>query len=128
MQHTCVLCGVQYDAPAHLRGYQGLCPDHNHKDTLREWDRIESARKRLLDGAPDTLTLAEWLAIIASYRGQCAICEMSPLNVCAIWIPAAGLVASNVVPLCRICHHFKESSFLSAMDRVSTQLAAATLV
>ena len=118
----CVLCGVTYTAPAHLKGYQGLCEQHYNRDVLREWDRLESARKRLAEGVPNTLTLSEWLAIVTSYRGQCALCEMAPLNVCAIWIPAAGLVAGNTVPLCRICHFFKEHSFISAIDRVSAQL------
>jgi hypothetical protein len=120
---TCILCGAIYTAPASLKSYQGLCSDHWSEDTLREIDRIESARKYLQPGMPDILTLAEWLAIVASYCGQCALCEINPSEVCAIWVPVDGLVAGNVVPLCKICHHFKENSFLSAMERVRKQLA-----
>ena len=121
---TCVLCGVQYDAPVHLRGYQGLCPSCWSKDTLREWDRLESAHKRLLPGAPDALTLAEWLAIVARWRGLCALCEINQFGVLAIWFPVDGLVAGNVAPLCRACEHHRQNSFSLAIDRVSAQLDA----
>lgn len=119
---TCVLCGVQYEALA-IAGYTGLCPDHWTRDTLREWDRINSARKHLLPGAPDTLTLAEWLAVVTSWAGCCALCELNTYNTLAIWIPALGLVAGNVAPLCRACAWHKDHSFLSAMEEVRAQLA-----
>jgi hypothetical protein len=89
-------------------------------------DQIESARKHLLKGAKDTLTIEQWQAIIASYNGQCALCEMNPVDSCTIWVPVDGLVAGNVAPLCKACHYHKEHSFLSAMERVRTQLAIQT--
>ncbi len=122
-QLTCVLCGVVYNAPAHVLGYQGLCPDHWNKDTLREWDRIESARRRLPPGTPATLTLAEWLSIIASWRGLCALCELNQFGLLALWVSVDGLTVHNAVPLCRACAYHKEHSFVAAMQRVSEQIA-----
>lgn len=122
-QHTCVLCGVLYDAPANLRSYQGLCPEHWQRDILREMDRLAAARDRLPADVPNTLTLQEWLAIIASWEGQCALCRLNQSSVLAIWVPNDGLVAGNVAPLCRACEYHRQHSFLSAMDRVSAQLA-----
>ncbi len=121
MMQVCVLCGVEYAGLA-IAGYQGLCPDHWTKDALREWDRINSARKHLVAGAPDTLTLSEWLGIVTSWRGLCALCQLNTYNSLAIWIPSSGLVAGNVAPLCRACYYHKEHSFLSAMDDVRAKL------
>jgi hypothetical protein len=119
---TCALCGRQYEAPAHVAGSYGLCPDHWSRDTLREYDRLQSARRHVLEGAPATLTLAEWLAIIAKWRGLCALCQIATFSELAIWIPARGLAANNVAPLCRVCAHHKKHSFLSAMERVELAL------
>jgi len=118
----CELCQQSYEMPSSQRSYQGLCPSHWSKDTLREWDRLDSARRHLQPGRPNTLTLLEWLGIVTAYRGMCALCEMNRMDALAIWIPASGLQAGNVAPLCRVCHYHKEHSFLSAMDRVSAQL------
>ena len=123
-QHTCVLCGVQYDAPANLKGYKGLCPEHWQRDILREMDRLSSARDRLPAGTPDTLTLQEWLAIVASWEGQCALCGINQSSVPAIWAPTLGLVAGNVVPLCRACDYHRQHNFSNALARVSAQLEA----
>ncbi len=121
----CVLCGVEYAGLA-IAGYRGLCPDHWTKDTLREWDRINSARKQLVADVPDTLTLSEWLGIVTSWRGLCAICEMNSYNTLAIWIPARGLVAGNVAPVCRVCEYHRQHSFVAALDSVSAKLCVQT--
>lgn len=123
----CVLCGVQYEAPAHLTRYQGLCPAHWQRDILREMDRLSSVRDRLPVGTQDTLTLQEWLAVINYWEGQCALCGLNQSSVLAIWTPALGLVAGNVVPLCRACEHHRQHSFSLAIDRVSAQLAISPL-
>jgi hypothetical protein len=119
----CVLCGVVYTAPPHLKGYQGICPDHWNKDVLREFDRIASARGHLSAGQPDTLRLDEWMAIIAAYRGVCALCETLPFSVLELWTLGQGLTANNAVPLCRACAVHRRGSWQDAVDRVTRQLA-----
>lgn len=118
----CVLCGVQYEAPAGVFGYEGLCPDHWSRDTLREYDRIISARRQLAKGSPATLKLSEWLAIVGSWRGLCALCQLVPYSLLAIWRPDRGLIAGNVVPLCKVCNAFRGRSFDDAMRQIDMQL------
>jgi hypothetical protein len=123
---TCTACLNTYNMPASaaLGDYPHLCAGCFSRDTLREYDRIESARRYVLAGAPQTLTLAEWLAIVASWRGLCALCGLVPFSQLSIWIPAEGLAAHNVVPLCKACSHHKLHSWRDAMERVDVQLTA----
>jgi hypothetical protein len=121
-EHVCVLCGVVYTAPSHLQRYLGLCSDHVSRDTLREWDRIESARGHLHAGQQDTLRLDEWLSIIASYRGCCALCEFVPFGVLELWTPGQGLTASNAVPQCRACSVHHRGNWDDAVERVALHL------
>jgi hypothetical protein len=118
----CSLCGEQYAAPANVRAYHGLCPTHWSGDTLREWDRWEAARSQAAHDVPATLTLAEWLAILSHHRGKCAICQQVQFSRLATWIPAEGLTAHNVVPLCKACHWNREHSWRDAIERVTAQL------
>lgn len=120
---SCILCGQDYETPASTpRAYQGLCALCFSSDALREMDRLESFRSHLAPGTIDSLTLQEWLQIITSNRGKCALCKIVHFSKVAIWIEAQGFTDGNVVPLCTACHFHKEHSWGDAIQRLDAQL------
>jgi len=121
---ACALCGACY-VPAVASAYTtpGLCPGCFSRDHYRELDRVISAKRKLADGAPHDLTLYQWLATVSAFEGRCALCNLRPFEQLSIWIPALGVSAGNVAPLCRSCAWHKENSFLSAMERVRAVLS-----
>ena len=122
----CMACNQPYDSPTRATSTYHLCSQcmvtEWSKDALREADRIESARRHVQPGAPQTLSLHEWLAVIATFRGRCALCEIVPYSALVLYRDDQGLTATNCFPACKACaHHFK-SGFGNAVDRLATHM------
>ncbi len=116
----CILCGEDYEPPAGAGRYAVLCPRCWSKDTLREYDRLESAKRQAQrSGLPATLMLGEWLAIVTDWRGLCAYCQESYYSAIDLYRPGEGLTASNTVPICRACSVHKSSGWETAIGRVA---------
>ncbi|SRR5579885_46316 len=120
----CGLCGQQYSVSYATGATVGLCPLCWNKDRMRELDRIQSATYHARrDGLAADLHLSEWLAILTFYGGRCAYCQTVPFSQIDLFNMNAGLVASNVVPICRACAIHKAHSFEQAKERVREQLS-----
>ncbi len=71
MTTTCAICGMPFEA----RTTYGICPLCYHRDTLREFDRLESEKRRAIRAKlPATLTLVEWLSVVSDFNALCAYC------------------------------------------------------
>ncbi|HEY7417683.1 MAG TPA: hypothetical protein VH593_21050 [Ktedonobacteraceae bacterium] len=116
----CAICGTTFEA----RHSYGLCPACWSRDRLREWDRLETARRYALrNHLPATLTLTQWLSVCSDFGGSCAYChEMSYQRIDMV-IPERGLAYDNVVPICLACLHHKEHGFEAAIQHVRGYLA-----
>jgi hypothetical protein len=111
----CALCNAEFEA----RTSYGLCKNCWQRDRLREWDRLESAKKHVRrSGVPIELTLVEWLSIVSDFQGHCAYCLVQPYSVIEMVKPYRGLVKDNVVPACRSCDVHVHGSFELAQERV----------
>jgi 5-methylcytosine-specific restriction endonuclease McrA len=111
----CALCNAEFEA----RTSYGLCKNCWQRDRLREWDRLEAAKKHVRrTGVPIKLTLVEWLSIVSDFQGHCAYCLVQPYSVIEMVKPYRGLVRDNVVPACRSCDVHVHGSFESAEERV----------
>lgn len=121
---VCVLCGSQFSIHSHTRGDYSLCAHCYNRDTLREWDRLESVKRKLAHDALCSLSLVEWLHIAASWRGLCALCQEVGYSHIDMVEQQRGLVAHNVIPTCRACHIHLGGSWASALARVAAQLAS----
>jgi hypothetical protein len=117
---TCVICGLPFDA----RTAYGLCPLCISKDRLREFDRVESA-KRSAERAklPVTLTLVQWLSVLSDFNGRCAYCLYHTSALIEMVAPMDGLTYENVAPICRGCHEHKRHGFETAIQRVQEYLS-----
>ncbi len=120
---VCVLCGSQFTIHTHTQGDYGLCPGCFSRDNLREWDRLESTKRKLAHDVPCSLSLVEWLHIAASWRGLCALCQEVGYSHIDMIEQQRGLVAQNCIPTCRACHIHLIGSWSSALARVAAQLA-----
>jgi hypothetical protein len=111
----CALCNAEFEA----RTSYGLCKNCWQRDRLREWDRLEAAKKHVRrSGVPIELTLVEWLSIVSDFQGHCAYCLVQPYSSIEMVKPRRGLVRDNVVPCCRACQVHKQNSFDAAIERV----------
>jgi hypothetical protein len=116
----CVLCNAQFEA----RTSYGLCPACWQRDRLREFDRLESAKKfARVSNLPVTLTLIEWLAILSDFQGHCAYCQIGHYAIIEMVDRSKGLVRDNVVPACRSCDVFVRTSWDEAANRVISYVA-----
>ena len=117
---TCVICGLPFDA----RTAYGLCPLCISKDRLREFDRLESAR-RVADRAklPCTLTLVQWLSTLSDFNGRCAYCLYHSSVLIEMVAPLDGLTYENVVTCCRGCHEHKWHGWEASVQRVQEYLS-----
>jgi 5-methylcytosine-specific restriction endonuclease McrA len=78
-----------------------------HPEVLRAKSNAYRARARAAEGQ---FTSAEWLALVARYRGKCAYCgEAGPLQVDHRTPLSRGGTNSieNVLPACRSCNGMK---------------------
>jgi antitoxin component HigA of HigAB toxin-antitoxin module len=115
----CALCNTEFEA----RTSYGLCKNCWSKDRLREWDRLESAKKSIRRlGVPTSLTLVEWLSIVSDFQGRCAYCLVSNYFDMEMANPRLGLVRANVIPCCRSCQIHKHHTFDVALERVQAYL------
>jgi hypothetical protein len=113
---TCVLCSASFEAHTSY----GLCPACWQRDRLREFDRLESAKKfARLANLPVSLTLIEWLAILSDFQGHCAYCQLGHYSIIEMVDRTKGLVRDNVVPACRSCDVYVRTSWSSACERVA---------
>src|SRR5712691_45345 len=120
----CVLCGQEYHVEAHVIGTYGLCPGCWSRDTLREHDRLESAKRHARSvGHEADLTLAQWLAVIVDYRGLCALCEARPYEALALVDESRGVTPGNCIPCCRSRRVHLMNGFAVALARVKGYLA-----
>ncbi len=117
---SCVICGLPFEA----RTTYGLCPLCISKDRLREFDRVESA-KRVADRAklPNTLTLVQWLSVLSDFNGRCAYCLYHTSALIEMVSTLHGLTYENVVPCCRGCHEHKLHGWDMAVQRVVAYLS-----
>jgi hypothetical protein len=118
---TCLICGLTFEC----RTSYGLCSLCARKDTLRELDRLESAKRHAERMKLSTeLNLVQWLAEISDFRGLCAWCQEMPHSEIAMVNPLAGLTWENTAPICRVCSLHKRQGFDTAQRRVQSYLAA----
>jgi 5-methylcytosine-specific restriction endonuclease McrA len=83
-----------------------------HEERQKASERVRRAVKTNLRrarnaGTPATLTLDEWLSIIAMYNGLCSYCKKRPYEVLEHKIPielGGGTTAENCVPACTSCN------------------------
>lgn len=116
---TCAICAQPFEAKTSY----GLCPLCCTRDSLKEFDRLESAtRQTKREGFRATLTLLEWLSILSDFNGKCAYC----FDHFAYYIervdPDRGLGKDNAVPICGACHQHKVHGFDRACARVAAYL------
>ena len=121
----CVLYGQEYHVEAHVIGTYGLCPGCWSRDTLREDDRLESAKRHArAAGNADTLTLAQWLAPVAVFNGKCGLCEVRPFEEIGILDACGGIALDNCFPVCRSCRTHLVHGFDLAIARIQGYLQA----
>lgn len=119
LSSCCSLCGSVFEA----RTSYSLCAQCFSRDTARELDRIESLRRQMhRAGLPDRLTLLQWIATVADFRGRCALCLKMPFTHIELFIYERGLVYENVFPCCPACAVHLHTSFPLAVQRVATYL------
>jgi len=119
MKSTCCICGLTFEA---RHGY-GICPAHCNRDTLREYDRVETlARKARWNNKVCTLTLLEWLSVLSDNHGLCAFCKEYTANVIEPFKPSEGYTYANVVPACRACSTMRRTTFASVEKEIATYL------
>lgn len=117
---TCVICGLPFEA----RTSYGLCPLCISKDKLREYDRLDSARRSAERAKLScSLTLVQWLSVLSDFSGMCAYCGLHSLILIEMVNELAGLVYENVVPCCKTCHEHKRHGFEKATERVRVYLS-----
>lgn len=77
---------------------------------IREYDRVRGQliRARYIK-AEATLTLSEWLSILAYFHWRCAYCQKKPFQILHHIIPRpqGGTCADNCVPACHRCIKLK---------------------
>lgn len=119
MKSMCTICGLTFEA----RHSYGLCPTHATRDTLREFDRIESiARYAHRNDKLCSITLLQWLSVLSDYAGCCAFCQHYTANVIEMFNPSEGYTYANVVPACKACSTMRRQTFESADDRIARYL------
>jgi len=115
----CALCDEEFAA----RTTYGICPSCFSRDTLREFDRLESAKRHAKRASlPVELTLTDWLATIADFNAKCAYCLTVPFGYLEMVDPLAGLTKKNAIPVCKACQVHKQHSFTAAEQRVRAYL------
>ena len=118
---TCALCSDEYRLCSRSAGYE-LCQRCWSKDTLREYDRLESAKHKVQSSGL-TATLGKWLGIAADWRGLCAYCQEAYYSAIDLYRPGEGLTATNCVPTCKVCTvHKNRGGFTTMMDRMQAYL------
>jgi len=121
MKSTCCICGLTFEA----RHSYGLCPTHCNKDTLREFDRVESlARYARRNNIYCSLTLIEWLSTLSDFYGLCAFCKEYTANVIERLVLPDGYTYFNVVPACKACSTMRRTSFERAVEQLAVYLDA----
>lgn len=119
MNTTCTICGLTFTA----RNSYGLCPIHCTRDTLREYDRVETtARHAKRHNILCSLTLLEWLSALSDYYGECAFCREYTANVIAMYDAEQGYTYANVIPACKACHTLRKEGMTKAEERVHVYL------
>jgi hypothetical protein len=70
---TCCICQVDFKA----RNSYSVCGKCYSSDRLRAFDKVESAihQARRNGITPVTLTVIEWLSVLADFSGNCAMCR-----------------------------------------------------
>lgn len=108
----------QYRAAA-SRWYESHRDDQIRK--AKEWkqEHPESARvsrhrrKSLARTLPNTLTIEQWAAIVAAYKGRCAYCGRKPKKLTQDHVvpvkKGGGYTAENIVPACQPCNSKKSA-------------------
>src|SRR6266702_6536865 len=98
----------------------------NLTEYWKEYARVKSQRTRAIDNrAIATLTLDEWLAILAYFNYLCAYCKNVPFTVMEHITPfdcGGGTVASNVVPACHSCNGRKGKNSRKLAREVITEI------
>ncbi len=98
---------------AHVRAWRVKHPDWGkswrlaHPELVVLYSQQRRTRKHSL---PDTLTVAEWGAICASYKDRCAYCGKKQKLTMDHVIPLSkggGTIAFNIVPACGLCNNKK---------------------
>lgn len=93
------------------RRYRAMEPD-----AMRVWHSRHRAKK---GGVTSTLTLAEWLAVVAAHDGKCAYCGESYESIDHV-IPMAldgPNTKENVVPACAWCNNSKHDKLPDEWQR-----------
>lgn len=100
---TCLLC----NAPTSINHIYGLCLDCKQKN-INEIQRVKAqlyrARKA---GTVATLTPAQWIHTLQSFRFLCAYCQVKPYEVLEHSIPVSkggGTTQENCIPSCLQCN------------------------
>ena len=89
-----------------------------HPEMVNAWKVISNHRRRLQIRATETLSLAEWKAIVERHDGRCYYCGVVPKKITidhVVPLSRGGRhEASNVVPACQSCNSRKGSKLLEA--------------
>jgi hypothetical protein len=121
MNSTCTICGLTFTA----RHSYGLCPTHATRDTLREFDRVESlARQAHRNKILCSITLIHWLSVLSDHAGCCAFCQEYTANVIERFNPSEGYTYANVVPACKACSTLRKQTLAHVEARIATYLAS----
>lgn len=119
---TCAICSTGFEAHTSY----GLCPSCISRDRLREFDRLQSAKRHAERARlPVSLTLLQWLGTISDFHGLCAYCQTIPYSAIGMVNLVEGLVWENIVPVCKACNVHRQHSFDAAVARVQTYLQGA---
>lgn len=115
----CCICDASFEAKHNY----GLCSSHFSRDILREYDRIETARRKATQqGLPADISLLQWLGVISDTKGLCMLCEEYTYQYIEMYRSAKGLVHGNVFPCCRACKKFFKGGIEIAKERVKLYL------